>query len=190
MTGHYISLWLCVRACVCEHREHYEYEMCCTVMMTQLWFFKTLWCLSVREKDMQTRPRFHRPAPTSQPSKEIWAQRFLPVASHRNPPPPTSLFIYFHICVPSPTQAISVTGNLFPPASSFSSNSLIIVLFKKLINVGELMQDHEREAKHRARLQTFRSWLRQGQLFISCSYIRRFMSPTPTFAHLLLAIFL
>ncbi len=102
MTGHYISLWPCVRACVCEHRELYEYEMCCTVMMTQLWFFKTLWCLSVREKDMQTRPRFHRPAPTSQPSKEIWAQRFLPVASHRNPPlPPACLFTFIFV---SPRQ--------------------------------------------------------------------------------------
>ncbi len=156
MTGHYISLWSCGRACVCEHRELYEYEMCCTVMMTQLWFFKTLWCLRVRENHMQTRPHFHHPAPTSQPSKEISA--FCQLHRTITPPPPTSLFIYFHICVPSPTQAISVTGNLFPPASSFSSNSLIIVLFKKLINVGELMQDHEREAKHRARLQTFRSW--------------------------------
>ncbi len=175
MTGHYISLWSCGRACVCEHRELYEYEMCCTVMMTQLWFFKTLWCLRVRENHMQTRPRFHHPAPTSQPSKEISA--FCQLHHTITSPPPTSLFIYFHICVPSPTQAISVTGNLFPPASSFSSNSLIIVLFKKLINVGELMQDHEREAKYRARLQTFRSWLRQGQLFISCSCIAAVWHP-------------
>lgn len=130
--------------------------------------------------------------PPSRPSRSgLSAFRQL---HHTVTPPPTSLFIYFHICVPSPTQAISVTGNLFPPASSFSSNSLIIVLFKKLINVGELMQDHEKKAKCRARLQTFRSWLRQGQaLYImqlcSCR-IRRFMSPTPTFTHLLLAIFL
>lgn len=98
-TGHYTSLCPCVHACSCVCRELYEYEMPCTAMMTQLWFFKkALMSKSAREN----RPRFHRPAPTAQPSKEIWAQRFPPVASRRNPLlPPACLFTFIFV---SPRQ--------------------------------------------------------------------------------------
>lgn len=174
MTCHYISLWSCGRACVCEHRALWIWNALHCDDDSALVLQNTLMSEGARESHADSSP--FSPPCTHLPAVQ-GDQRFLPVASHHNPPPPpppTSLFIYFHICVPSPTQAISVTGNLFPPASS---NSLIIVLFKKLINVGELMQDHEREAKHRAMLQTFRSWLRQGQLFISCSCIAAVWHP-------------